>query len=96
MPVKVWWKSKTIWVNALLLIIAIISVFQANPATNWEFLAISSAVINVLLLALAIIAVFQANPTTNWEFLAIGSAVINVLLRFVTHGAIGLFEDDGL
>lgn len=65
MPVKVWWKSKTIWIN-------------------------------VLLLALAIIAVFQANPTTNWEFLAIGSAVINVLLRFVTHGAIGLFEDDGL
>jgi amino acid permease len=49
MPVKVWYKSKTIWVNALLLVIAIINVFQANPATNWEFLAISSAVINVVL-----------------------------------------------
>jgi hypothetical protein len=49
MQVKVWWKSKTIWVNALLLVISIISVFQANPETNWKFLAISSAVINVIL-----------------------------------------------
>jgi hypothetical protein len=65
MPVKAWWKSKTIWIN-------------------------------VLLLALAIISVFQANPLTNWGFLAIVSAIVNVLLRFVTHGAIGLFEDDEL
>jgi hypothetical protein len=65
MPVKVWWKSKTIWIN-------------------------------VLLLALGIIAVFQGNPLTNWEFLAIASSVINVLLRFVTVGAIGLSNDDGL
>lgn len=49
MEVKVWWKSKTIWVNVLLLALAIISVFQANPMTNWGFLTIASAVINVLL-----------------------------------------------
>lgn len=49
MGTKVWWKSKTIWVNVLLLVLAFIAVFQANPDTNWQFLTITGALINVLL-----------------------------------------------
>jgi hypothetical protein len=47
--VKVWWRSRTIWINVLMLLLSILTIFQENPMVSSEVLIIASSVINVLL-----------------------------------------------
>jgi hypothetical protein len=46
---KRWWESKTIWVNAILLTIAILGVFLDFKVLDPEVVAIASAILNVIL-----------------------------------------------
>jgi hypothetical protein len=47
--VKVWWRSRTVWINVLMLLLSILTIFQENPMVSPEVLIIASSVINVLL-----------------------------------------------
>ena len=47
--VKVWWRSRTVWINVLMLLLSILTIFQENPMISPEVLIIASSVINVLL-----------------------------------------------
>jgi hypothetical protein len=46
---KRWWESKTIWVNVILLTIAILGVFLDFKVLDPEVVAIASAILNVIL-----------------------------------------------
>jgi hypothetical protein len=47
--VKVWWRSRTVWINVLMLLLSIVTIFQEIPMVSPEVLIIASSVINVLL-----------------------------------------------
>ena len=46
---KQWWQSKTVWVNVIVLALAIIGVFVDYAVFDERILAIVAAVLNVLL-----------------------------------------------
>lgn len=46
---KAWWKSRTVWVNALMFLLAIVSVFQSTPFISAEYLVVINSIINVVL-----------------------------------------------
>lgn len=46
---KPWWESKTIWVNAILLTIAILGVFLDYKVIDPQIVSIASAILNVVL-----------------------------------------------
>lgn len=45
---KVWWKSKTIWVNTLIFALSVIVMLQ-DAGINWEYMAIITTVVNIVL-----------------------------------------------
>lgn len=45
---KVWWKSKTIWVNILIFALSVIVMLQ-DAGINWEYMAIITTVVNIVL-----------------------------------------------
>lgn len=46
---KAWYRSRTVWVNVLMLILAIIATVQETNAVPIEELAVIAAVVNVVL-----------------------------------------------
>jgi hypothetical protein len=46
---KQWWQSKTVWVNVVLFLIAVIGVFVDFQVFDQRILAIVAAVLNVVL-----------------------------------------------
>lgn len=48
MDSKVWYKSKTIWVNLLLFILSVIAMLQ-DVGVQWEYMAMITTTINIVL-----------------------------------------------
>lgn len=46
---KVWWRSRTVWINVLMLLISILTVFQKSPMVSPESLIIANSIVNVIL-----------------------------------------------
>jgi hypothetical protein len=46
---KVWWRSRTVWINVLMLLISILTVFQESPMISPESLIIANSIVNVIL-----------------------------------------------
>lgn len=46
---KPWYRSKTIWVNLLMLVLSIIMAVQESSAVPIEALAAAAAIVNVIL-----------------------------------------------
>jgi hypothetical protein len=46
---KQWWQSKTVWVNVVLFLIAVVGIFMDQQVLDSKTLAIVAAVLNVVL-----------------------------------------------
>jgi len=46
---KQWWQSRTIWVNVVLFLIAVVGIFMDQQVLDPKTLAIVSSILNVVL-----------------------------------------------